>query len=337
MSIRGTLRRCVSNKYDRKDVNRLVLLCHRFAYSYLRMKRSAGNYFVTGNENIEDLALDFIAELFQKEKDGSLVVLQEYFKDTDLNRCEDSDVKIELRRLVFTKVDDNLFRYYGQKDPSLRKIIRNLKLAVKKRNCNHAVCYKDGNLIVDEDEPGITSIMPADFMRMRLCSRLRGEMQIPDILIQVIDIIRDQDSYRKRFPLVILASIIRESFVILHNDNHKQTIKPVAESNLLKSDLDKYIDETVDRIKNEICPRYIKKGKLRQESMDQFLNVATDIVRNDFHEEKHGYSQYDRIKKYNENLEYEEFRKKHRPVLEYLVKLIRRDLINFFRKDWARF
>jgi hypothetical protein len=337
MSIRGTINRCVSNKYDRKDVNRLVRLCHRYAYSYLRMKRSAGNYFVIENENIEDLALDFIAELFQKEKDGSLVALQGYFKDKDLNTCTDADVKIELRKLVFTKVDDNLFRYYGEKDPSLRKIIRNLKLAVRERNCSHAVCYRDGFLIVDDDEPGNATIMPADFMQMRLCSRIQGEMQIPEIIIHVIDIIREQDSHRKRFPLVILASIIRESFVILHDETHPQNVRSAAESNLLKNDLDKYIDDTVERIKNDIGPRYINKGKLQPETIDHFFNAATDIVRDDFSEQENGFSQYDHIRKYDENLDYEQYRRKHRPVLEYLVKLIRKDLVNFFRKDWARF
>ncbi|MFO7846740.1 MAG: hypothetical protein R6V27_09285, partial [Balneolaceae bacterium] len=57
------------------------------------------------DENLEDLAWDFIADLFQKNEGGELIVLAEYFKGRNLESLTDGDIQMELRRLVSSKVD----------------------------------------------------------------------------------------------------------------------------------------------------------------------------------------------------------------------------------------
>jgi hypothetical protein len=68
------------------------------------------------------MALDFIAELFRIEDEKNLVVLHDYFISMDLKNMSDRELTSELRKLVFTKVDDNIYRFYGKKDSSLKKL-----------------------------------------------------------------------------------------------------------------------------------------------------------------------------------------------------------------------
>jgi hypothetical protein len=93
------------------------------------------------NERLEDLAWDFIADLFEKDDENMLSTFCQYFNEESLVQMDETDVQSELRKLVFTKVDDNIFRAVGEKDPSLRKIIRNLKLAIRDRECEMCVCH----------------------------------------------------------------------------------------------------------------------------------------------------------------------------------------------------
>lgn len=337
MGVRGTLVRCVESDYSRDDVNRIVKTCYNFALVYLRMKGRSGKTYLLKKERIEDLAWDFIADLFQKDEDGNLIVLQSYFKNKLHPGITEDEVRIELRKLVFTKVDDNIFRYYGEKDPSLRKIIRNIKLAIRDTDCKNRVCYRDGNIIVCDKKDSDKPTLPVAFMRIRLCSRLNEKSQIPDVLIEVIDIITEQKEYRQRFSLVALAKIIRESFVIVQNDERNGKASPIAEKRIFKNEFDSFLNSSAGKVKESLGNKYVEKGKLQSEELEPFFKAASDIIREDFQTEINGYSQYEQLSRHMGGLEYSHFREKHRQVLEYVVKLIREDLVRNFKKEWARF
>jgi len=337
MEFRGTLIRCVRGSYDRGDVNLLVKTSYGMATSYLKMKLTSQKSFFLREERIEDLAWDFIADLFQKSETGDLIALQSYFERDRVENLGEEEALIELRKLVFTKVDDNVFRYYGERDPSLRKIIRNLKLAIRDQDCKNRVCYRDGHIIVNNEvnvnKPGI----PVDFMRIRLCARLNEKYQIPDVLIEVIDIISSQSEYRQRFPLVALASIIRESYVIIQEGDIQEIDKPLAERNLFIREFDHVLNQSASRIRQNIGVKYVQKGKLCPSRVESFFYAAAETVKNELQADDNGKSQYEQFCEYAGCTDYSEYRREHRPVFEYIVKLIREDVVSTFRKEWARF
>lgn len=332
--LRGTLKKCINTSYNRRDIHYLITTCHKLALSYVIMKSKSHKSYFLKEDCKSDLAWDFIAEIFQKDDFGNFTLLQSYFDSVDIDGFKDHELFIELRKLVFTKVDDGIFRYYGERDPSLKKIIRNLKLSVRNSDFRHKVQYEDGFIVVPNDEVQELPSMPEDFLRIKLCFRLEEQMQIPDILNQVVNILQDQSEYRNRFSLVILAKIIRESFVLIHDESETKNLTPAADKQLLKQDVEKFLNRSVNKIKKDVAPGYVKRGKIESDHVDIYFETATDIVRDDLTEQS-GLSQFDRIKTYLVDLEYEQFRKKHRSVLEYMVKLIRTDLIQNVRNDWV--
>jgi len=306
------------------------------AVTSLKMKAGSFRFFMLRDENLEDLAWDFIADLFQKNRAGNLIVLEEYFSGMDFAKLTDTDMERELRRLVSSKVDDNIFRYYGERDPSLKKIIRNLKLAIKERDCSKSVCYKQGMIVVSECVQADLALMPPEFMQIRLCERLGESMMIPDILIEVIDILDLQEEYRKQFPLVTLAAIIRESFVLLQ-DARKEKENPQVYSDLLEEELDIFLGKSISKVKDDLLSKYLKRGKGSREELDIYFKTAGEIVKSDFSEYQKSLSQFEELKKRKTDLEYDQFREKHRSLLEYVVKLVREDLLHSFKKDWVHF
>lgn len=306
------------------------------AITSLKMKAGSFRFFMLRDEKLEDLAWDFIADLFQKNLDGNLIVLEEYFSNKDLPDFTDADTERELRRLVSSKVDDNIFRYYGERDPSLKKIIRNLKLAIRDRDCSKSVCHRDGVIVVSECVQADLSLMPSDFMQIQLCTRLSEKMMIPEILIEVIDILDLQEEYRKEFPLVALAAIIRESFVLLQ-DVGKEKENPQVYSDLLEEELDIFLGKSISKVKDSLLNKYLERGKGSREELDIYFKTAGDIVKSDFSGYQKSLSQFEELRKRKTNLEYDQFRVKHRSLLEYVVKLVREDLLHSFKKDWVHF
>lgn len=304
------------------------------ALSYLRMKASSRKLYMIRGERLEDLAWDFIADLFEKNSDGELVKLQDYFDGSEIGEYSNHEIRIELRKLVFTKVEDNIFRALGEKDPSLRKIIRNLKLAVRDNNCEQRVCYENGTLIVCEDEKKNLPVMPSEFMQIKLCSRLEEKMQIPEILIEVIEILHQQDQYQKRFSLVALATIIRETFVHFHESKSDSKKRPKADLYLLNGEFEIFLQKSADKVRSTTGSKYLEKGKITEKELFIYTNAAKDIVRDYFLDEQKDLSQFEYLKKYLPDIEYSEFRENNRQILEYLVKLIRNEIVGIFKDDW---
>ena len=80
---------------------------------------------------------------------------------------------------------------------------------------------------------------------------------------------------------------------------------------------------------------YIRKGKVTHEELDHYMSAAKDVVRDYFTDGKTEFSQYEYSKSYMPSLEYEEFREDNRQILEYLVKLIRTQLVKTYKREWS--
>ena len=335
--IRGAVSRCVGKNYDKKDIHLLVNHSFRIALAYLEMKLCSHKSYFLREEKPEDLAMDFIADLFQRDENGMLIEICAGFRDVCIEECSESDITIRLRRIVFSKVDDNIFRFNGEKDPSLKKIIRNLKLGVANLSATGKKVYLEKGVISVAGNKPVSNkpFMPREFMQIKLCGRLTGQMLIPDILEHVADILSSQDLYKPRFPLVALGQIIRGNFVLLNRGEQNDAVKPVADREMLQQELEQFLEKSVVRMKEKIGEKYIRSGKVEEELLNSYFTTARTILKNDFIEESSHESQYEQLKKLRDDLDYDEFRNEHRTVLEYIVKLIRNDFLDSFKKEWA--
>ena len=114
----------------RRALQVVVDRCHRMACAYLRRQQQAGalREDVLG-EDVDDLAIDAIAGLFERDDRGGSPELRRYFADRDLAATDPSAVEQDLRRLVLGTVSDWLFETYRSADRSLSNLIRALKRA----------------------------------------------------------------------------------------------------------------------------------------------------------------------------------------------------------------
>lgn len=239
--IRGAISRCVGKNYNKKDIHLLVNHCFRIALAYLEMKLCSHASYFLREEKPEDLAMDFIADLFQRDENGMLIEICAGFRDVCMEECSESDITIRLRRIVFSKVDDNIFRFNGEKDPFFMKKIKNIKLTVRDQEYKkNRVCYRAGYLIFSDVEEPSGLMTPYDFISNELYLRLSENNQIPNLIIKVIDIINFQDDYLKRLSLFGLASIIRESYVLLKDEEFNPFMNSKSVNNFFEKEFDTF-------------------------------------------------------------------------------------------------
>jgi len=335
MEFKDSLKNLLMPVQKPAHVNRVINLCHTFALAYLRMKAATGKMYLFHGEKLEDLAWDFIADLFDKDEEGRFKVFCDYFNETDFRELDKHELQIRLRRLVFTSVEDNIFKFNGENDASLKKIIRNIKLALRDQSCKHTVCYQNGEIIVGVEEGAILSQMPSEFMQMKLCSRIQDNMQIPEILIEVIDVLSEQNVYRKRFRLVALAMIIREVYVHFNDDPYSENGKPEAESLLFCYEFERFLDRSVKAVRFKVGYNYVRKNKIDLNLLEAYTNASRQIVRDHFLQTHDDFSHYESLKQEITGLDYDRYRSCHRPLLEYMVKLIRADVVHVYKNEWS--
>ncbi len=334
MGIKNSLSDCLFGSNHPKHTKRLAENCHSIGLAFLRMKAASNKLYLFHGNKLEDLAWDFIADLFETGSDGRLNVFCEYFKEKEIEALDEAEIFSELRKLVFTKVEDNIFKAAGECDPSLRKIIRNLKLAVKSCDFSGEISCERGFLTIRPENHTDLAVMPSELMQIYLCSRLQEKMQIPEMLHEVIDILNNQNLYQKKFSLTGLSLIIREVFIHFNKDQLSVITEPAVDENLIKEEFEELLERSVKKIRVKVGARYVSSKKIPLSLLKAYLQAARNIVNEYNGKYQDDGTQYEYLREEIPGLGYKQFRQQHRQILEYLVKQIRTDLVNTYKKEF---
>ena len=131
------LRRMVSNTHTRSDIELVASTFAKYSRVYLQYQVSCGRiYFDTallGNQPIDDIAIDSVAELFSRDDKNQFNQLQRSF--LEIRHMDDIDVVGRVRQVVSSAAKQNVFSVFKQVDPAGWRIYRNLS-DVKDRRMN---------------------------------------------------------------------------------------------------------------------------------------------------------------------------------------------------------
>ena len=200
MKIKNIISSTLSDQPSRAAVNELVDECYRLALAYLQKKARSG-YLLPHlfGLTLEDLALDCFADLFQRDENGSFKLLRQYFRTVEWEEMNDNDVYIVLRRLIFSKVNEGLFRRYREADPTLAKIIRNIKDAVKADEELTLTRHNGSSwLIVSKNESDLNNqpIAPVEVLEAHLIAHLCRSASSHELVSSFVGFIKEHPYYR---------------------------------------------------------------------------------------------------------------------------------------------
>ncbi len=314
----------VSGEARTGEVNRLVFICHRMAIRYITMKIKTPSWNHIQMESINDLAWDSIAEIFRKDENDRFADLIEYFKSVDFETATEGQLYSATRRLVFSKVNDSLFRFMRDYDPSLSKIIRNVKKAVKenreislirKWNTSFLNFYNTQRVAIS-----LNGWMPPEILNIKLLPYLTSNENIPEIISQIQEIITYQDEYVHVYPLVPLCMIIRESHILIQDPFPNSSI---MSTNLVQNEVARIISSSINSLKAGMRVRYVQTGKIDEQTFNYYFDGIRDYYLDIYVFYIEGIPYFTYMKKYLPQLTYSSYRSRHRKYVEYLMKLSR--------------
>ena len=131
-TLKETVVALLSAHYSYQQTNEVIAVCHAIACAFLKntiIDGSTKQVYLGIQRN--DVAYDCIADLFQKDEKGNYLKLQAFFGSLDVQSLSNQEIFFHLRRIVSSRVNQGLFRIYQEADPSLGKIIRNIKASIQ--------------------------------------------------------------------------------------------------------------------------------------------------------------------------------------------------------------
>ncbi len=201
----------LAGSHSRKELNCLIGVSHSLAASFLASKATTESLISVYDLTTSDLAYDCIADLFQEDGDGKYRQLQAYFAGLSIATARDEEILIHLRRLVFSKVNQSIFRLYSEADPSLSKILRNIKLAIHSLKNFEEIERFGEPCIVPSLCDTLVHLPPFEREELEHCFLhiARGDELIPDLLAKLSLLLREQIERCRILPFVGVGILFR--------------------------------------------------------------------------------------------------------------------------------
>ncbi len=333
VTIQKTLEHLFAQKHTHKAVNNLVHICFKIALAYLhhRLRRGSlcDNQFGISNE---DLALDCIAELYQRDEAGRFIVLEQYFESANWATLTEEELKISLRRLVFSKVNEGLFRNYREEDPNLAKIIRNIKEAAKQDKRVSLTKKRDASWLVigtSDTEINHLPLAPTEILEAFLLSVVCNTSNTYKAVSSFADFAEAHPHYCNAYPMSGFAQVLRASYI--------GRVVPDAQTqeiNYAPVEIDNAIQRAVAHIRNSLHDTYVRGGKLSLTLFDNYVNAVYKTLKSTFTIYPEAIdSQFEALQTIMPELSKDVYMSQHRNILQYLFKLSRSRMLLYLQDD----
>jgi len=286
--------------------------------------------------SIDDVAMDCIASLFERNSDGSFRWLTSYYQKKNWQTLNEEELLCYTRRLIFSRVHQELCRIWKQGDPSLERLARNLRYAVDRskhlRICNEfgAPWISTKRRPVDHDHPH----MSPEYLEAHLTPQLRAHMKMFQVAEALTRVFQEQGTYARSFPLIGAALVVRQAFTKL---NVEQVPSPISvpSTPLDEEEMSTILKRSIAAIDSRMQSSYVSSGKIGSAIYSSYLRVVRDILYDEFvMGDGHEKGLFDYLAANVPGLTRIEYTRQHRVRLEYLVRISRSALLSQLRKEF---
>jgi hypothetical protein len=312
----------IEGTQSRDQLNRLVAVSHALASAFLYSKLADGhmnNSLFTLSPS--DLAYDCLGDLFRQDDDGQLVQIKTYFEGIDFSRESDYGLLIHLRRLVIANVNNGLFRMYNEADPSLGKILRNIKLAIGAlRNFEEIERFGE-NLIVPHMSDPLFHLPPMERAHLeRTFSALaNGREHVPALMAKLSLVLRQQEEFCRAVPLMMVARIFRTLYA---GYQEIEKVLPDSDRSLEKEELRAAIARACRETLESAGRRYTEHDRIDPALLRVYASaIEQNLICRIVEQDGKDYSYFSGLQLHFPSLTREEYLQKHRAKVEYLGRL----------------
>lgn len=323
--VKSTLEKALKSGVSAKETRDLVQCCAFLALPLVRKKIGQGRLnldLLAMTE--EDIVFDSLAELFQRDGQGRFPQLDSYFTSFHLGELSEAEIIIHLRKIVFINVHKTIIRLYSETDPTMGKILRNIKLGISKTDFfEEAVRFGETMLVVKNMNPLFNKpLIGSSEVQRALHGVVNVRDTIPAILAKLFTVFAEQEQFQRALPLFQLATTVKEVYVV--GWETESVVIPTVEEEIDTKRIRDIIGETCRKQLREMRHSYIETEKVSEEMFYRYFQTVESILKEEYLDGstvKRSY--FDHFAEHCPNISLVEYRDQHRTTIEYLTKKTR--------------
>lgn len=358
---------CICNgTYKETQLLEFINLVQKISLSYLKYQEVIGKHIRWERRShtgeLEDLAMDCIAGLFNRNDQGAFTQFRKYFwhNAKNLGQLEDVEILVLLRRLVIRKTKQELSRIFKERDPEGAKIVRNIKVAIKRtsdfasfKEMGREYIYLDNtngkyrhnrfsnngsngkhNLTLDSNNAnkGLNNAylrkqqpsIPERSLRSEYHNLFCPKDPVSASIRKMLSIVKNDERYQNYLPVDMIARIMRHTnFEIARNRFNSQYQDSSPVDDLKLKEIEIRKILVLKKIKQKIKNQYVETNKIAEKKGIIYYNALCDILE-DISQGKKYDSYFQHLKRYMPDLTQRNYRTQERTIFEYLGKLIKK-------------
>lgn len=319
------IRAVISGDYSNLELKTFFKFCYSLTLPIIRKKISFGklNLEILGMKE-NDIVIDCLADIFHRDENGNFIKLQQYFENVsnDFESKSDDEILILLRQFIFTQVHNSIIRLHSEADPTLGKVIRNMKISLNKNLYFNQINRFGENFLtpMNYDPLFHNPPLPMEMIQQQFTSEVTVHDNIPEMLKKLYNLIVEVEDYQRAVSFILTARMFRDVHILGWETEYEEVTQ--IDDELNKSEIDDLAEKVSNELKEIMFSKYVLKAKMCEAEFSKCIQAIRQILIDNFSNGKPiASSYYEHIKIQMPELSKEHYLGKYRTILEYLAKL----------------
>jgi hypothetical protein len=325
-----------SGNISEHQLSELIKLSRAIIQGHLSFLRSSiMSMCVRQGLTLTDLAYDCIAEAFGRDAGNRFYKLQKFIASIDgtLKTIPDHGLFLAYKGFLRRFTEAQLARLYAQMDPTGSHVHRNFREALRKSR--YFVLERDhrGLCLVLRDSDAFDHLeqFPNDELALNLLPAISSHSSIPHVLEVLHGILSDQNTYRRRIPLLEIVWLVKGVFQSEY-DPEVSVEHPWSLEGLTEDDLEQVQCDVENALKERILLTYLVKGKVSDEEARGMFNALQDIMDEWFAGRASSEPIYVKLGRHLQ-LDQTTYELEYRAKMEYLYRLAREEVASRLMRE----
>ena len=306
-----------TSQISRVEVNYLIETAQSYAYTYLKYRyKNLDKIFLAEDVTLNELAIDAIAPLFERNDDGTLIKIKAAFENWQPQIETEEKAQFFLNKMVAKSVEKYVSELLRDSDPFFSKLLDSVNYQVEKHDYKKKQILGTTYIIENENLKRIGCLPDAQFI-LDLPAELF--LDTGTMLHNIFAHLKNQNEKEPAIPLNALINKLKRiksnnlNFSDKVEFGNELTIESILE-NALKKSFHK-LDES-----------YFDKGKISvQEKLGiekALRNISFDMKDGGINPGLHRYflEQFPAVS-------FIDYQHKYQNVFEYLYKVLRKEIV----------
>ncbi len=320
-SVLTILQSISENKASRSEVNHLIELSQSFAYSYLKYRyKNLNKVLMAEDLTLQELAIDSIAPLFERDETGLFIKLIKAFDDWEPKIETEDQAIFFINRIIAKSTEKYVSELLRQSDPFFSKILDSINYLIEKHNFKKKLIIGTTYIVEDENARKIGSLPDSKFIYELPIELFKSSN---DMLTKVFSYIKTNSD---RTPAIPLNSLVLK---IKHIKSETYYLSDTS-TNGNESEIDSIVNKAKVLTFNKMRESYVDKQKIDEQEAEKIKKAIENIVY-DMRDGGINAGLHKYLMEQIPNLTFEDYESRYQNIFEYLYKILKKEIINQFQ------